>query len=311
MTYPLLSYLAVLLAVQSTPEGRAVAFLGREVPAWSAANKCFSCHNNGDAARALIAAKRLAYPLPAQALADTTSWLEQPKKWDDNGGKGPFSDKSLARLQFAAALADALDAGLVKEKSALARAAELVAEHQHKNGSWPTDGSDGVGSPATYGVYLATHQARRVLQKADPEKHRMAIARAEQWLLKAEVKTVLDAAAVLLALEANSGEEVAAQRQRCLELIRKGQGKDGGWGPYIHSGSEPFDTAVVLLALAPLTEPAEVQALRKRGRAYLTATQQKDGSWQETTRPAGAESYAQRISTTRRAPRPPGWPGRR
>jgi hypothetical protein len=36
----------------------------------------------------------------------------------------------------------------------------------------------------------------------------------------------------------------------------------------------------------------------KRGRVHLVSTQEKDGSWQETTRPSGAESYAQRISTT-------------
>ncbi|MFN0122677.1 MAG: hypothetical protein ACKV2V_19440, partial [Blastocatellia bacterium] len=35
---------------------RAVAFLAREVPAWPARNSCFSCHNNGDAARALYVA---------------------------------------------------------------------------------------------------------------------------------------------------------------------------------------------------------------------------------------------------------------
>jgi hypothetical protein len=35
-----------------------------------------------------------------------------------------------------------------------------------------------------------------------------------------------------------------------------------------------------------------------RGRAFLIATQNLDGSWPETTRPAGAESYAQRLSTT-------------
>ena len=35
-----------------------------------------------------------------------------------------------------------------------------------------------------------------------------------------------------------------------------------------------------------------------RGRAFLIARQQADGSWPETTRPSGAESYAQRISTT-------------
>jgi hypothetical protein len=31
------------------PERRAVAFLTREVPRWSVENRCFSCHNNGDA----------------------------------------------------------------------------------------------------------------------------------------------------------------------------------------------------------------------------------------------------------------------
>jgi hypothetical protein len=35
-----------------------------------------------------------------------------------------------------------------------------------------------------------------------------------------------------------------------------------------------------------------------RGRAYLLESQLADGSWPETTRPAGAESYAHRVSTT-------------
>ena len=35
-----------------------------------------------------------------------------------------------------------------------------------------------------------------------------------------------------------------------------------------------------------------------QGRRYLLAAQLEDGSWQETTRPAGQASYAQRISTT-------------
>ncbi len=36
---------------QPSPEARAVAFLAREVPRWSRENHCYSCHNNGDAAR--------------------------------------------------------------------------------------------------------------------------------------------------------------------------------------------------------------------------------------------------------------------
>ena len=89
-----------------------------------------------------------------------------------------------------------------------------------------------------------------------------------------------------------------AQRRRCLELIRKGQSKEGGWGPFVKAPPEPFDTALVLLTLASCAGDAEVEAWRTKGRAFLVSQQQEDGSWVETTRPPGAESYAQRLSTT-------------
>ncbi len=287
-----------------TPETKAIAYLAREVPRWRPQNKCYSCHNNGDAARALYAAYRLKYPLPDQTLDETTRWLEQPQKWEHNGGEGPFNDKKLARIQFAAALVDALEVGLSKDKEALAKAAELVAEHQEKDGSWQVDAPGTLGSPATYGACLATAQCRRTLAAADPKKYEQAIAKADAWLRKAPVKNVMDAAAVLLGLsipapgEPGLGEETATQRKHCLDLMRKGQSKEGGWGPYVNSASEPFDTALVLLALTRYQDQADVKEMIKRGRGYLIATQEKDGSWKETTRPAGAESYAQRVSTT-------------
>jgi len=281
-----------------TPEGRALAYLAREVPRWSADNKCYSCHNNGDAARALYAARRLGLAVPDKALADTTRWLSRPAGWDHNGGEGPFSDKKLARLQFAAALAEAVAADVVKERAPLAQAAALVAALQHKDGSWPVEAEGTVGSPVTHGTALATHLARRTLRRADPRKYEQALARADGWLRKVRVRTVLDAGAVLLALDRAGDAAARAQRQRCLALIRKGESKEGGWGPYVNSAPEAFDTAVVLLALARQKGPAEVKAMRKRGRAFLVAAQQKDGSWPETTRPPGAESYAQRLSTS-------------
>src|SRR5712691_11643796 len=110
---PLLATLAAILAAATasseppksdpkpgSPESRALAYLAREVPRWSAENKCFSCHNNGDAARALYTAARLSYPLPPKALTDTTDWLTQPQSWDHNGGNPAVSDKGLARIQF-------------------------------------------------------------------------------------------------------------------------------------------------------------------------------------------------------------------
>src|SRR5262249_25947107 len=69
-------------------------------------------------------------------------------------------------------------------------------------------------------------------------------------------------------------------------------------GPYVSSPPEVFDTAMVLLALARLKDRREVQPMMARGRTWLLAAQNEDGTWRETTRPPGAESYAQRLSTT-------------
>lgn len=280
------------------PEKRALAFLIREVPAWSPENQCYSCHNNGDGARALYTAHRLGFKIPAEALADTTAWLLRPHTWDKNGGDGPFSDKKQARIQFAATLVEAGDVGLVKDEHALRKAAELVAEYQEKDGAWQVEASGSLGSPTTYGAALATYYAARTLRKADAKHYETALTRAEKWFRALPVKTVPDAVGVLFALDGAEDTEAKSQRERCLTLLRKGQTRDGGWGPFTTSPPEVFDTALATLALSRFPKEAELAAMTKRGRAFLLAEQQKDGGWPETTRPSGSESYAQRISTT-------------
>jgi len=135
-----------------------------------------------------------------------------------------------------------------------------------------------------------------------------SLAKASGWLRTTSPITVLDASAVLLGLERDSDPAAAAQRQRSLAILQRGQGPDGGWGPYVTSQSEAFDTALALLALAGLrhaeqlsTAPYSTRDLDEaieRGRASLFRTQNPDGSWPETTRPPNGDSYAQRISTT-------------
>src|SRR5215203_5676976 len=68
-------FIAAVAAMCETPEQRAIKYLSAEVPRWAVENNCYSCHNNGDGARALYTAKRLGYDVPAAALADTTRWL--------------------------------------------------------------------------------------------------------------------------------------------------------------------------------------------------------------------------------------------
>lgn len=101
------------------------------------------------------------------------------------------------------------------------------------------------------------------------------------------------------AIAFSSASDDAARRKRddSLALIRASQTRDGGWGPYRDAPPEAFDTAIALLALSSIRTQSDVAYLIRRGRDFLIAGQQADGSWIETTRPAGGESYAQRLST--------------
>jgi hypothetical protein len=259
----------------------ALTFLAREVPRWARENHCYSCHNNGDAARALYLARTRGYDVPEASLADTTAWLLTPAKWDEIHGAPAASDKKLARIQFAAALAEAYRTRAVRDGQTLRAAARGLAAMQETDGSWRVDTGGLPGAPATYGTALATYLSRRTLETSggfDPE-----IARAEAWLARAKPANTVDAAALLLA---------DPERRDCRGMLLGAQTSDGGWGPQAHMPAEVFDTALVLMALdGP-------RAVKERGRAWLVKMQEKDGGWPETTRPSGAQSYAERISTT-------------
>ena len=290
-------------------EARAVAFLTREVPRWKTENDCYSCHNNGDAARALIAAAARGHDV-GPALDDTLKWLGDPSRWDRNKTTGGIDDKPLARVQFASALARAVAAKRVAP-DALGTAATILLRDQKADGSWQLDTSQSIGSPTTYGTALATASARRALAAVPSPVAAditAAAAKADNWLRAARADSVIDAAAIVLGLSQARDAAAMTQRERALTTIARGQSPSGGWGPYTTVAPEVFDTALVLLALSELRvadapaqavfTPVSLSAAMDRGRAYVLTQQMADGSWPETTRPANQESYAQRISTT-------------
>jgi Squalene-hopene cyclase C-terminal domain len=280
-----------------TPEQKAVEFLSREVPRWSRQKHCFSCHNNGDAARALLHAAQAGLQVPGDALAETTLWLQKPDAWERNGGDGPFVDKRLARVAFTSALATAVSTGRIKDRKAVLKAAEQLAIDQAGDGSWPLEGEDSASAPATYGRPLATLLARDSLAAADPARFRAAINRADGWLKGRKLQNASDASVSLLAFASASRRSSPESQHRALELLARSQAKDGGWGLDAFSPQEPFDTALALLALSKCEPTASVKTMIARGREFLIREQLDDGSWAETTRPPGNVSYAERIST--------------
>lgn len=274
-------------ASAATPTERALAYLSTEVPKWRGDNGCFSCHNNGDGARALYNARKAGRQVQPSVLAETNAWLSAPETWNSGPSDGPNSDKRLARMQFAAALAAAVESGAIADKQPLLRATESLLPLQSENGAWEIeDEGEAAGSPVTWGTPLATYSVRATLQSADAKRFAPAIDKAGKWLRGLLPRYTPDAAAVLLAFPAD---------KPLVERFTRSQTSDGGWGPVPKAPAEAFDTALVLLALARADSgnPAI-----ERGREFLIRTQLPSGGWPETTRPAGSQSYAQHISTT-------------
>jgi hypothetical protein len=285
---------------------KGVDYLKVEVPKWKAEHPCYSCHNNGDATRALLVAGARGYNIGA-ALDDTLAFLKQPSKWDQNKAPSGFDDKALARVQFASALALAERHGKAASTDVEAAAKLLVAD-QHADGSWQLDQSQSLGSPATYGTLIATWSARTTLIASGMQPDNFTIVQADKWIRGLTPENVLDASATVLALELASDVMAENLRRSCLSILRTGQSPAGGWGPYVTAAPQVFDTAMAVLALSSLeVEPRlarsayRVEELKEaiaNGKKYLVSQQRPDGSWPETTRPANQESYAQRISTT-------------
>lgn len=267
-------------------EEKATQFLAREVPVWRSENGCFSCHNNGDGARALFRSTRGGYELP-DALDETISWLKQPSAWKDNKGDPGVSDPKLANIQFAAALAE-----LSPPATARVAASELLLADQHENGSWRIEELNPAGSPATYGTLLATTLAIRSLSTLQSSNAAGAIEKGRGWLADQPISNVPSAAAIILGLPAS---ETRQKRDEAARFLFEAQTSTGGWGPYKLAPAEAYDTALALLALSEFDPRHPAIA---RGREWLGSHQEEDGSWPPTTRPSGGRSYAQRVSTT-------------
>lgn len=202
-----------LFAASDPALTKALDYLAREVESWRPNNGCFSCHNNGDGARALLAAG--AAP---ESIKQTLEFLSNPDSWDP---------KPLARVQFASALARTPNA------KALARAAELIAADQLADGHWKVDEESGPGAAATYGPVLGTVVAMRLLTQADAAHYAEPIRRARAWLESRKAEHPLDLAALVWEL----------QRPADITRLQAMQAPNGSWN------SEAFDTAVASLAL--------------------------------------------------------------
>ena len=285
----MMAIMAILCLSQLSPIDRGVAYLSAEVPRWRIEHNCRACHHQGDGARALYEARAAGIKVADDALVDATAWLTNPDAWDKNGAEGPFTDRRLARYQFASALTAAIRSKDVLSSPSLPIVVEKLLADQAVDGSWPVGETDILGSPVTRGRTLATILALEVLATTKSESVERAVAKAIRWLESRPLSSIIDVAAVLRVKKADP---------QAIERLQAGQSAKGGWGPYANSAPEIFDTAVVLWALSENPDHPQIRLMIEHGRGFLIRNQEKDGSWVETTRPSDSESLAQRVSTT-------------
>ena len=205
---------------------RGVGYLSKEVPKWKAEHPCYSCHNNGDATRAMLVAGAKGYDI-GTSLDDTLAFLKQPAKWDQNKAPDGFDDKRLARVQFASALAVAERHGKAASTDVDQAAKQLVADQQ-ADGSWTLDQSQSIASPATYGPIIATWSARTTLISSGMQPDNFTIVQADRWFRGLAPENVIDAAGTLLGLDLASDVMADNLRRTCLSIIRNGQSPEGG-----------------------------------------------------------------------------------
>jgi len=294
--------LAVQAPAATSPViAKGVAFLQAEAPRWRKDNQ-----HHGDAIRAMLEASSRGYDI-GDTLAETLNFLKKPAAWDQYKAPPGLDDRRLTHVQFAAALAVAERLGKAASTD-LAEAAKLLVADQAADGSWSPEQTPGLGAPATYGPVLATWLARTSLIGSGMQPDNFTIVQADRWLRGLTVENVFDASSLLLALDLTGDVMADGLRRTALSIVRTGQAANGGWGPEADAPPQVFDTALAVLALSALNvepriarstyRPEELAEAIAKGKAFIESQQRPDGSWPETTRSAGQDSYPQRISTT-------------
>lgn len=290
---------------------RGLRYLESQIPLWHEEHGCASCHHDGDATRALLEVHALhdsELAIGEEVLAAMLERLREPEHESQSAESSPYEDPVLADLQFSAALATACATGAIEERAPLVRAAVRLGEHVAEDGRYLVVPERVTGAPVTWGNTLATVMTERVLRLADTPDLRPLADRCRHALLAARPERSLDAAALLLRFAdpaADEAEEGAECVAHCTQLLAASAASSGGFGPFVRSPAEVFDTAVVLLALEAVRRSGaqDEKSLALAARIepaidWMIRQQEPDGSFVETTRPSGGVSLAQRVSTT-------------
>jgi hypothetical protein len=268
-----------------------LGFLEKEGVAWIKQQQCASCHHIPVMVWALNEARNRGYRIDEKALVEVTSWalaegnhvqvfpeLPLDKKRTETDYLGPL-------LMALGVEASAVRGSVVEE--ARRRLLTHAVSQQGEDGSW--DANRGGRPPVhaskdvqTSWLLLAMSDPAPPKGTEDPWKAQREAA--AEWLTRNPPADSHQALAMRLLVAPRLGKP-ASDAKPLLESLLRRQHEDGGWSQTKEMKSDAFATGLALYVLSGQKANGVDEAVR-RAQAFLIKTQQSDGSWPMSSRPA-------------------------
>jgi ankyrin repeat protein len=258
---------------------RALPLLQESARTWTSKTRCFSCHHQGLGATALALARERGFRVDeakfTAEVAAIRAQLAPPEVSVSFPPNVDYLDDSLALVALAAAG--------VERDVATDREIYRLLSGQHVSGHWtpypqrlPLEGS-------LFAQTAWTIRALRLFAPPGRETEVEArVARASAWLGRETPVETQDLAMQLLGF---GWAGAASDRiQRTTKQLLALQRADGGWGQIAGRPSDAYATGQALVALNQAGRVSPTTASFKKGIAFLTSSQQADGSWLVETR---------------------------
>jgi squalene-hopene/tetraprenyl-beta-curcumene cyclase len=283
-------------------------------PVWDTALACHALMDVGDDRMTPSIRRGLDWLQSKQVLDQVGDWAATRPGLRPGGWAFQYENPHYPDLDDTAAVCLALDRfDTVRYREAVERGAEWLIGMQSRNGGWGSFDADNTHSYLNH-IPFADHGALLDPPTADvsarcicflaqlgyPPHHPamaagLAYLRREQeadgsWFGRWGTNYIYGTWSVLAALNAAGVDPDAPEMQRAVAWLLEHQRDDGGWGesggsyaPDEPHGEAPCSTAsqtawalLALMAAGEVANPAVA-----RGIAYLVASQDKDGNWDE------------------------------
>jgi murein DD-endopeptidase len=259
---------------------RAIPLLQASAQTWTRERRCASCHHQGLGPIAMAMARERGFRLDESMLHAQLGAVRASLPSADASVNLPANTNYIDDSMWLAAL------GSVGDPRGLST--DLVVHRllsgQHVDGHWiPYPFRPPIeGSPIANTAW-AIRALRQFAPRSRATQVNAAIGRARDWLVKQTPADTQDLAMKLLALRWSGGgtDRVVTETARRLSALQRA---DGGWSQTPVRGSDAYATGQALVALNQAADLRPSEAVFMKGVAFLTRSQQADGSWLVDTR---------------------------